>query len=342
MVFVKQSGHSARARRGRRCAFTLIDVCVAVATLGVVLALTGAGLSASRRSAQQQFCAAKLQVIGAGNARFALAHEDRMAGFLATQNGVGTTMAHAQEAVTILRARGRPDITPISNWIPDALYWSLSLVEFEDRALGDPFNICPSDDLRNKWRRHPQAFDQGRFLPLQPAPSAINKRWPYASSYILTAAAFDHNQSREVAATGGAVVDARLGQSGFQHSSIQIPPGHDLGPSPMPLVAFPSQKAHVFEQHQRHFPGVDLFFMYDQARTPILFFDGSVRVQRSGDARPGWNPIQPGSPVETRVLYTPSEWEPPLASGQPFPATELLNDSHRWTRDGLLGWDYQD
>jgi hypothetical protein len=110
----------------------------------------------------------------------------------------------------------------------------------------------------------------------------------------------------------------------------------------MSLVAFPSQKVHVFEEHQRHFPGVDLMFMYPDATLPILFFDGSVRVKTRSEGRDSWNPELPEVQMPTRVTYAPRPWDPPLASGQPYPASEVLEDSFRWTRDGLRGWDFKD
>lgn len=325
--------------RSRR-AFTLIDSAVATAVLGALAVLVLPTLGESRRSAQIQFCQARLGGIGAGSAQFALAHNGLFAGLLAEQSGRGTTGAHVAEALAILRSRGRPDIPgSISGWLPDVGVWSLSLVEFQDRALADPFNICPSHDLLNKWRRWPQAFDQGALLPRQPTPSETSKRYPYYSSYHLTGGAFDRNQNVP-GGTSSPQVLSRLYQNGNPHGTYTVPGTHNLGPSLSASVAFPAQKVHAFEEHQRHFPGLDLYFMYDNARANALFFDGSVRAPISGNARPTWNPNFPEVMQETGVVYSPRAWEPPIQGPSPNPAFETVADSYRWTRDGLLGWDY--
>jgi hypothetical protein len=317
-----------------------VDLAVCVAALGIVGALATVGMRESTRQARVVSCGARLASIGAGNAQFALANNDKMAGFLSEVGGVGTSQAHADEAVAILNSRGRPDIPQIQGWIPDPLYSHLALVKFQDRALSEEFNICPEDRLLMRWRRSPEGFDAGKFLPFQPTPSDANKRWPYSSSYEPAAAAYDRNQSRDVGLTSGGAVQRRLYQNGNTHNLYTIPGGHDLGPSSMSMVAMPSRKVHWFEEHQRHQPGIDLYFMYPDATSPILFFDGSVRVERSGDANNGWIPNQPASQLVTFVNYAPRLWDPPLANGQGFPATQVVGDSHRWTRNGLLGWDY--
>lgn len=339
----------AHVKLGR--AFTLLDSAASIAILGVLTALAAAGLSGARNADQFTACSNKLANIGAGNGQFVLSHNDRMFGLTWQQGGANSTFpdliaqqassqqgAHAAQVIDILRRGGRTDIPVISNWIPDLLYGTLALADFQNLPLSDPFNVCPSHDLLNKWRRWPAAFDQGRFSPQQPSPSAINKRWPYSSSYGITAGAFDINQSLEVTATGGTVVNSRLSQSGNQHNQFTIPGTANIGPSAMSLVALPSQKVHVFDEHQRHLPGVNLYFMYAQSTCPILFFDGSVRVKTSSNARGGWSPTLPSSPAPSSILYAPQPWEPPLANGQY--STQSLLDPYRWTRQGLLGWDF--
>lgn len=109
------------------------------------------------------------------------------------------------------------------------------------------------------------------------------------------------------------------------------------GPSPMSLVAFPSAKAHMFDTADRHFAARPIFFGYADARGAILFFDGSVRPERSGDAVTPWWPRQPKLPTGQVYTYAPATWEPPTLNGQP---TEVLEDEYRWTREGLLGRDF--
>ncbi len=337
-----------------RRAFALADVAVCLACLGVFLAIGVAGLSHARGAAMAITCEQRLQAIGAGNGQFALSYQDRSFGLTWEPGGANSqfpdlnaqqavlpgTNAHAAQAVDIMRRRGRPEIPPIGGWIPELLYSPLALADFENRDLSDPFSVCPSHELLNKWRRRPEAFDAGRFLPYQPSPSNINKRWPYSSSYTTTGAAFDINQSVNV--TGGTAsfaTQSRTHQTGIGFNQLSVPGNAKLGPSAMSLVAFPSQRVHVFEEFQRHAPGVDLYFVYPQSVRPILFFDGSVRVKVTQDARVGWEPNRPDSQLPTTVTFTPRPWDPPLASGQY--GSEPLSDRYRWTRNGLLGWDFE-
>lgn len=337
-----------RSAPGLRRAFTLIDLCVVVATLGIVLALAAAGLAESRRSAQAQFCSAKMGLLGQGSARFALAHQDLFAGLTWQVGGNNSTWAdlnalqaqsamdaHSAQAIDIMRRGGAVIVPAISSWLPHVFYWSMPLGEFEGRPLEDDFNLCPSDDNRNKWRRHREAFYAGQFQPYQPYPGGgVNKRWPHSSSYTITASAWDPNQSIDTPAAIAARL--HLGERGPHNLPIYTPPGYRAGPSAMSMVALPALKVHAFDTEQRH-GGHRLNHAYPQATQPLLFFDGSVRTRAFAQARLAWLPPMPHVPRSTKIMYEPRAWEAPL----PGPGTvEGLNDRLIWTRDGLRGWDY--
>lgn len=341
---MKPAFHPIRQRR----AFTLIETAAVIAATSVLGIVGVAGVAGARRADAHTNCSARLANIGAGNGQFALANQDLMFGLTWQRNGANSQYpdlnalqagsqngAHAAQAIDILRRRGRPDVPVIQGWIADPLYSHLVLVDFLNRPLSDPFTVCPSDDNLNKWRRWPAAFEQGRFLPNQPNPGSVGiERWPYSSSYSPTAGAFDVNQS----VLTPQAPQARLTQNGNAHNLYSIPSASNIGPSTMGTVAFPAQKVHFFDNDQRHLPGKPVYFMDPQATLPILFFDGSVRVKTSQDARGSWIPQFPTSPLRTTVLYTPSAWESPTTNGQGF---QQLADPYRWTREGLLGWDFQ-
>jgi len=309
-----------------------------------MVCLAAVGLSRSRQVGEHVYCSAKLASLGRSNAAFALSSNDLMVGLTWLPTGASSQYpdlnalqndsnfaAHSAQAIDILRRRGRPDIPP-SAWFADLNYWSLPLLDFENRPLSDPFNLCASHDNLNKWRRHPASFDAGRFMPNQPAPAPATRRWPYASSYRLTGAAMDINQTVFTSVAPG----RRIAITG-NHNSFSIPTAAALGPSPMSLVAFPSNKAHVFDSHQRHLGSPNLYFAYEDAVQPVLFFDGSVSVRRSGDANIPWHPNQPGIANPQIYPYTPAAWEPPTLNGQ---ASESVRDRYLFTRDGLLGRDF--
>lgn len=324
--------------------FTMLDAAAAgmMATAGVSFAIVGLG--AARIDSRTARCVGNLLEIGAGSAQFASSSQGLMAGYTWPQGGGNSKYpdlialqsqsllgAHAAQAVDILRRRGRPDVPAIQGWLPDPLYWSLPLLDFQDRALGDTFNMCPNDGTLQMWRRDPAGFDQGVFLPFQPSPSPANKRWPYSSSYQATAGAFDPNQS----ILTSQAASMRISQGSAQ-SQFLIPGNHAAGPSVMSMVAMPSRKVHVYDGFARHRGSHVLYVGHADAVQPMLFFDGSVRQCRSGDARPAWNPQLPGSLSPFSIIYSPSAWEPPTLSGAP---TEMVQGWIRWTRDGLLGWD---
>lgn len=329
-----------RSRRG----FTILDTGVAVGCIGVLGALAWVGFGRMRQADEHAFCAHKMRSLGMGSAAFALSNNDLMAGLTWERNGASSQYpdlnalqaqsevgAHAAQAIDIMRRGGRPDI-PASVFFADIGYWSLALVEFEGRSLADAFNVCASHDLLNKWRRHPGAFDAGAFVPRQPAPGPASRRWPYVSSFRQTGGAFDAYQS-----VFTSVAPGRRVSFGTSHASFAIPSAADLGPSAMSLVSFPDQKAHVFDSHQRHVAGPQLYMAYADSTQPVLFFDGSVWVRRSGDALPAWHPNNPNSGLPQTHVYAPAAWEAPTQSGAP---TESVQDRLQWTRDGLLGRDF--
>ena len=328
-----------------RNGFTPIDASVTgvAALVAASVAVVGAGVV--RDDARTARCIDNLHQTGMGNAQFALANNDLMAGYTWQQGGAnslypdlvalqaGSTLgAHAAQAIDILRRLGRPDLPAISGWLPDISYWSLPLVEFQGRPLDDTFNICPNDAHLQMWRRNPSAFDHGAFLPLQPSPLGTNKRWPYSSSYQLTAGAWDQNQS--ILTTQAAAL--RLSQASTQNA-FNIPGNSAAGPSGLSLVALPSRKVYAYNAFARHRGSRVLYVGYADAIQPMLFFDGAVSQRRTGDARQSWRPNQPISMLPQTFDYVPSSWEAPTLSGMP---TDVVQGWLRWTRDGLLGWDY--
>lgn len=326
-------------------AFTLIDTAVTLGCTAAIAVLACVGMPRMRQVDQDLACAARLQSLSQASAQFALSSNDLMAGLTWQQGGASSQYpdvnalqaqsgfaAHAAQAVDIMRRRGRPDVPASPAWFADISYWTLALTDFQDRPLSDAFNLCPSHDNLTKWRRWPAYFDQGRFLPAQPAPGPASRRWPYMASYRLTGAAFDVSQS----VLTSQAPSRRVSYVG-SHNFYAIPASAVLGPSPMSMVAFPSQKAHVFDSHQRHLGQPDLYYAYPTSQQPILFFDSSVSVRQSASAITPWQPNNPSSVSPQTFNYAPTAWEPPTQNGQ---ATQAVQDRFLWTRNGLLGRDF--
>ena len=101
---------------------------------------------------------------------------------------------------------------------------------------------------------------------------------------------------------------------------------------------FPSQKVYLFDLYDRHCYQRTIFHAYPAAKQPLVFFDGSVTLRRTGDANPGWTPQAPNSPVPTQYQYYPyPTTEPPTFNGQP---AEMVKGYFRWTRKGIRGVDF--
>ena len=91
---------------------------------------------------------------------------------------------------------------------------------------------------------------------------------------------------------------------------------------------------------QRHFgSGPQWFYAIEDVREPLLFFDGSVRVETTGECNEGFDPNRPRSSTPTWYHYDPSilGFEPPTRSGDQF---DIVKGYYRWTRAGLKGIDY--
>ncbi len=241
-------------------------------------------------------------------------------------NAPSDLQAAANQAVFILRTRaGRLDMPVINAWIPHVFYVHLVLAEYEDRPLPDLDAISSEDKHRLLWARDPHGFDQCLYVPNPGCGTPTSKRWPYGASWQMPAAFYD-----------GSAVGARLTQ-GSVHNQFLIPGTASLQGQAVSSTAFPAQKVLLHDAGARHYGPRSGYCTHDEARSPLLFADGSVRVHGAADANPGWQPNMPTSASPTAFLYGPAPWEPPTYSGLP---TETVIGRFRWTRGGLLGRDF--
>lgn len=224
---------------------------------------------------------------------------------------------------------GMPLVNP---WLPHVLYSHLPLQEYLGSDIPDRWVVSPADRVRLNWQDDPETkFDQGFWLPLQPDPTPTNRRWPYASSYHITAGAYDALQSELDPAFKG----LRIQQAGT-HNNYTIVGNPDLSRRPLSDVVYPSGKVHVHDSNQRHFGDRRPYFGLEEARVAMLMFDGSAGVRMTADANPGWRPRTPDVPCST-YFYQPSPWEPETISGD---LNDFAKGHYSWTRGGLKGLDY--
>ncbi len=122
-----------------------------------------------------------------------------------------------------------------------------------------------------------------------------------------------------------------------------VSPKGDIGQRKVTEVQFPGQKVVMYDWASRHYTKRSIFFGYDDVRSPLLFFDNSVRVKQTGDSTPGWdwNNLQGNSSYPyTYVLTAADLWRPTLRNGEAVGTAAFTKAYFATTRWGLQGVDY--
>ena len=361
----------------RRCmtrrashAFTLIEAVIVVALAAMLVAMAIPAFDSVRTDARLAGSVSNLATLGKANAGYAALNNDRISGYdwdfddgeFVPPGGFGggyyvfnigggeigptydarnrLEIAQVQQAATLRRATGRfghPTIIwPDLNRLPYRRYLHVPLMDWLAGSVTDPLAVSPLDVHQQLFQQNPLDYEN---LPggvpefasdsSWTAVQTVN-RWPFASSYQSTVYAW--SPSRPLANGSMAVAPAGDG------TLTLINEADALTPQQMTDVAFPSNKAHLFEEFDyRQGLGVNgRYFADPQASVNVLFFDGSARLTATEDANPGWYASEPCDmtsvasvefdPIDTR--YYPA-----------YPNNTYFNNPYRWTRGGLEGID---
>jgi prepilin-type N-terminal cleavage/methylation domain-containing protein len=301
--------------QGRR-GFTLVEAIAVMAIVGVLLAVLTVRGERSRRLGRLGDDMAHLRQMAArGDVVRRLVRGPRVDVQLADgqtyqgqypdlSNAADDLQAQANQMAYLMRTRGgRPTFPRFPSFVAFQSYSHLVLADFLGAGYPWMTAISAGDRNRLKWARDPACFDQGCFLPLQPTPPA--ERWPYSGSFGITAAFVDES-----------AVGSRLNQSG-NPTNLYFTYGSQtrLGPQLLSAVARPAHKVLAHDQFAWHFGTRQPYCTHNEARLPLLFVDGSVRVCAAARTNPGWDPNTPSSLQPTSLSYTPRPWEPATMSG---------------------------
>jgi type II secretory pathway pseudopilin PulG len=325
-----------------RRAFALAELVVTVAIVAVVSSLLIVLSPRSRQMAWQAGSIANLHEFATVTASYAADNTDQFWSY-SWRVGVPTPSqypdlqyppsdpfaAATDQAVDIIRRRGRSDMPWMQSWTPIPSLHYLPLADYLDTRLPMRFVVSPGDRYRLLWSNDIPGFDAGVYLPYQPDPSSGDRQhWPYTSSYRVPHAFFSPDAATSTTGTFVGALD-------WSHYNTAGTP-FNLGGRRVSEVSFPSQKVHIFDNAQWQGVKQPVFFAYASARIPALLSDGSAGVKITSQANPGFRPDNPRSIFPTALQYSPSLWDPQVLFNNSAPYGMYF-----WTRGGIQGRDFE-
>lgn len=345
----------------RSCAFSLIELLLVIGLVAILVALAVPALASARRTARATLCASSLRQVALASLSYAGDARGRLAGFswrVGEQHSPWPDLnaatrpqdAHSDQAVHILRTmlgKGADELPVSWEKIKDRNYGHLVLIAggyLEPAHPRTRVAVCPSDTQALRWQDTEPA-DMDRLVAAGLAPAdmvtgSMRYMLPFWSTYHAVPASFTPDALEAGAST---FVQNPDHHRWLAYAGVDPLRTLRLQSRRVDEVAFPALKIYLFDYIDRHAARAPAWYAYPNARVPLAFFDGSVRVCRTGDSRPGGRPDQPLLTNPTTFRYDPARalgWEgfdPPSITGDRF---EQLMGYYVWTLRGLRGADF--
>lgn len=320
---------SMKKRSARTSGFALLDAATIVLVVTILAALLAVSRPRERSLGQLGESMNNLREFGVAFEAYGRDNADWVAAFSwkngttpstypDLQSAFDDVAAGANQAIDIVRRRGnftQQQLPKTVGWLPHLLYSHLVLIDY--MAGPAPWNtaISPGDAEQLKLASDPLKWREN---------GASAPRQPFAGSYEFPLAFSNTSDSGPGA----------ISQSGSSSSFVFTNPV--MGGRRLTQIAYPSNKAVMYERFQWFFGPRVAFCLYDEARVPMLAGDGNVQLRQSGHANPGWQPNDPTSPNPTTMGYSPAPKEPPALQG----VSTTITGKMRWTRRALAGRDF--
>jgi prepilin-type N-terminal cleavage/methylation domain-containing protein len=354
----------AASETGRRSVrgFTLIELLVVIAIIALLIGILLPTLAEARKIAKLLICQSNMSNNTKGAFSYAAEFKDTLFSLQSYRgktkvwdtNGLNITVTYAataeaerqsaaDDAVNIMKRRGVVIDRITAAWIAPVLYNHLKLQDFLAQSLPTKVVACSEDRSLLEWQKDPQNYRTLGFpVPDSSGNANWDRRWPYSSSYQSQTSwwASDYDTPADAAwyfTTANTYTSRGGGQSG---------PNPDIGRRLLSDVRFPGEKIKDFDRESRHYTKKSFYWNYDDARQPLSFFDGSVRVKITGDANRGWDWGTTASMRNMSASYDytynnqdATNWLPALRDGSRGSAT-FSAAYFATTRGGLQGVDY--